>query len=84
MIIFSRELNIKMSYSFLQIPKQLQIKYKNPITIFAKEKLLKANFESNIINMIASAEDNTDELLTFLKNQDELRGTKYENCYNWT
>jgi hypothetical protein len=65
--------NISLSYSLLQTPLPLNIKYKNNLTIKAKE--------DSIINEIFNKQlaydiDNQQSLDNFLSKQDTLRGIK--------
>jgi organic radical activating enzyme len=78
---FSKQNQINLSYGILHEPDSLNIIYKNPITMAAK-KILK-NLDQDLYNMVASSEDNSQKLLNYILYQDKIRGTNYEDCYNW-
>lgn len=79
---FAKEKNIDWSFGILHEPEVLSIIHKNPITRSAKESLI--NHNSDLHDIIASADDNSEKLLNYIKLQDKIRGTNYENCYNWS
>lgn len=79
---FAKEKEINLSYGILQEPTQLSITYKNPITIAAKNLAKLSN--EKFYKLIASDKDNSLELLNYIKIQDKIRGTNFEDCYNWS
>jgi hypothetical protein len=66
--------DIDFEFGILQTPDCLNIKYTNPLTISG----------INNLSGVAIDRDNTVELKHYLQHQDKLRGTNFENCYNWT
>lgn len=76
---YANKVNIDLSYGYLQEPKELQIFYTNPLTLSAKEKLDNITLSKSV----ASKEDNTEQLLKYLKIQDKIRGTNFKNYYDW-
>ena len=80
--VFAKSKKIDLSWGFLQNPNPLNIVYTNFLTSAAKEKIKFTN--TNLYNLIASKEDNSEHLLEYIKSQDKIRGTNYEDCYNWT
>lgn len=79
---FAKEKQIELSYGFLHEPDPLNIIYKNPITMSAKN--LFTNKDENLFHLIGSSQNNSDKLLNYMKIQDKIRGTNYEDCYNWS
>ena len=79
---FAKQKKIDLSWGILQTPEPLNIAYKNFLTTNSKE--IFKNVNENLYNLIASKQDNTDLLLNYIKVQDKIRGTNYENCYNWS
>jgi organic radical activating enzyme len=71
---YAKEKHINFEFGLLQAPDCLQIKYKNPLTLRG----------INNLHGVAVDRDNTNELLLYLQQQDKLRGTNFENCYNWS
>lgn len=71
---FATDKGIEISMGRLNDPWQLDVKYTNPLTLPAKGSL----------DGVAIAEDNTIEIKKYIDEQDKLRGTRFEDCYNWT
>lgn len=76
---YADSVKVDLSIGILTQPSVLSIKRNNFITRHAKERWYK---QDGLYNQIASdLEDNSEELHKFLKGQDEVRGTNYENFY---
>jgi len=69
---FAIDKGIDISMGRLNDPAELDVRYSNPLTLPHKH-----------IVGVAIDEDNSDALLAYIKAQDALRGTNYEDCYNW-
>lgn len=79
---FAKEKQIDISFGILQKPDPLNIVYENPIT--SKAKNIFFNKDESLFNLIASGKNNSDKLLNYIQIQDKIRGTNYEDCYNWS
>jgi molybdenum cofactor biosynthesis enzyme MoaA len=78
---FAKDKDVKISFGILHEPEELNIKYLNPLTLSAKSKISQSD---NLFDLIASDYDNSKELYAYITEQDKIRRTNYENCYNWT
>lgn len=67
---FCQQHSINHSYSLLKTPKVLDVRYKNNLTLAAKEKFS----EHTLCDEIAIDVNNNDELAQFIGRQDMLRG----------
>ena len=78
---FATENNIDHDWAFLIEPDAVNVKYKNKLTLSAKEKLSKSSYTAckNIANKIAIDKDNSEQLDLFIKKQDYLRKINYLN-----
>ena len=70
---YAKSVDIDISMGWLNDPHVLDVRYTNPLTLKAKH-----------IQGVAIDEDNSESLLVYLRQQDSLRGTNFENCYNWS
>lgn len=70
---YARSVDIPISFGRLTSPSVLDVRYTNPLTLPAKH-----------IEGVAVDEDNTQALLDYLRRQDSLRGTNFEDRYNWS
>lgn len=70
---YSKQMGIPLSVGRLKTPAPLDVRYTNPLTKNSKH-----------LPDVAIDRDNTQELLDYIKQQDKLRGTNYEDCYNWS
>jgi len=70
---YSEQVGIPVSMGRLKHPSALDVYYSNPLTRQAAH-----------VQDVAVGPDNSDELLNYIKEQDKLRGTNYENCYHWS
>jgi len=76
---FSETMNIPLSYSLLQSPEPLNIKYKNHLTVKAKENIAVNDiFNSQLANDI----DNQASLNNFITKQDSLRKIRISDYIN--
>lgn len=71
---FAKNKEIDISMGRLNDPWQLDVRFKNPFTLAIK----------NPIEGVAVDKDNSVELIKYLYEQDKLRGTRFEDRYNWT
>lgn len=76
---YSESVDIGISFGLLKDPKVLDIRYKNFLTEDSKG-ILSGRYD----NIIASDVDNTKLIMAYIKQQDFIRKTNYENCYNRT
>lgn len=74
---YASDVGIDISFGLLKFPSVLDISNDNFLTR-AGRGVLSGKYDS----IIATREDNTGELLTYIDRQDSLRGTNYEDCYN--
>lgn len=74
---YANTANINATFSLLKEPKVLDIRYSNFLTDGAKG-VLSGRYD----NIIATDVDNTKAIMNYIKQQDFIRGTNYENCYN--
>jgi sulfatase maturation enzyme AslB (radical SAM superfamily) len=72
---FAKDINLSHSFSFLNEPEQLNICYKNNLTLLAKEKFANSNSKliKNIYSRIACDRNNQSEFDDYVKTQDKLR-----------
>lgn len=75
LIDYAKQCSVDHAYAMLSAPKQLDIKYKNPLTTLAKIKYSNCDNKAliDISELIATKEDNTFELTNFIKHNDQLR-----------
>ena len=83
MIDFKNEHNIEHSWALLNQPEMLDIRYENWLTLMAKETLAQSkNIEVlPLLEQLASLENNTTQLLQFIKQQDKLRNINFKDYY---
>jgi sulfatase maturation enzyme AslB (radical SAM superfamily) len=82
---YAKEVEIDHAYGFCIQPKQLDIRYVNALTSFAKKNLNIADdvLMSAIANQCGSLnEDNSHELKQFIQAQDSLRKINYKDYLN--
>lgn len=70
---YAESVGISLSMGRLTSPEVLDVRYSNPLTILAEE-----------VDGVAIDGDNSTALLAWLRQQDSIRGTNFEDCYNWT
>jgi len=83
---YAKEVNIDHSYGFCIQPAQLDVRYVNKLTIVAKENLLATG--NTLLSSIAKNcgsfnKDNSAELKTFIKLQDDLRNINFKDYLNF-
>jgi molybdenum cofactor biosynthesis enzyme MoaA len=71
---YTKEHNIKHSWALLEQPEVLNIKHKNRLT-------KNANVPAELVDLVASGEDNYDQLENFITEQDRLRGIQHKDYY---
>ena len=78
---FATENNIDHEWAFLNDPDALNVKYKNKLTLNAKEKLSNSSYAvcRDIANKIAIDKDNTEQLDLYIKRQDYIRKININN-----
>ena len=78
---FATENNIDHDWAFLNEPDALNVKYKNKLTLNAKEKLSNSSYAvcRDIANKIAIDKDNTEQLDLYIKRQDYIRKININN-----
>jgi uncharacterized Fe-S cluster-containing radical SAM superfamily protein len=80
---YKNQMGIDHSWALLTTPKQLDIKYKNWLTVEALE-ILRSSKNPEVLPLLeklAVSEDNTDDLKRYIQDQDELRKIKFEDYY---
>ena len=70
---YATSVAIPSSVGRLTSPAVLDVKYSNPMTLPAQQ-----------MEGVAVDEDNSSALLAYLRQQDAIRGTRFEDCYNWS
>ena len=70
---YAGSVNIPMSSARLTSPDVLDVRYSNPLTRLASH-----------VEGVAVDRDNSEHLLAYMKQQDAIRGTNFEDCYNWS
>lgn len=72
---YAIENNIDHEWAFLLDPDVLNVKYKNDLTLTAKEKLSKSSYKicKEIATQVAVDKDNSNQLDLFIKKQDYIR-----------
>jgi sulfatase maturation enzyme AslB (radical SAM superfamily) len=75
---FVEEHNLNHSYAFLKRPTQLDVEYENLLTIKAKRRFQNHSNEklANLSTVLATKNNNQQDLDQFIKDQDQLRGIK--------
>ena len=76
---FAEENKINHHWAFLKLPDVLNVKYKNLLTLKAKQTLQ----DKNIKNQIATDKNNQNLFESFVKKQDTLRNIKIRNYFNF-
>jgi sulfatase maturation enzyme AslB (radical SAM superfamily) len=71
---FAKHMQIDISHGILFTPSVLNVSNSNPLT---------RNSTYNR-QVTATGQDNTQQLRVFLERQDRLRGTNFEDIYNWS
>ncbi len=82
---FATEHNIDHTWAFLSNPKALDVRFKNKLTVSAKQKLSASSYKvcRDIADKIAVDIDNTDKLDLFIKRQDFLRKIDIKDYLNF-
>ena len=82
---FATENNVDHDWAFLNEPDALNVKYKNKLTLNAKEKLSNSSYAvcRDIANKIAIDKDNTEQLDLYIKRQDYLRKINFKDYFNF-
>jgi len=80
---FKNEHGLDHSWSLLNQPEMLDIRYENWLTLDAREKLAQSKNQEvlPLLDQLATLENNTTHLLEFIKQQDKLRGISYKDYY---
>ena len=71
---YTKEHNIKHSWALLEQPEVLNIRYKNQFT-------KNASVPAELVDLVASGADNSDQLENFITEQDRLRGIQHKDYY---
>ena len=77
--LFAKQNNTDHHWAFLNTPDVLNIKYKNNFTLQAKSKIK----NKNILEKVATGENNQDKLDLFISKQDHLRKIRIEDYFNF-
>ena len=76
---FAKQNSIDHHWAFLNSPDVLNVKYKNNFTLQAKNKIK----NKNILERVATGENNQDRLDLFITKQDHLRKIRIEDYFNF-
>lgn len=71
---YTKEHKIKHSWALLEQPEVLNIRYKNQFT-------KNASVPAELVDLVASGADNSDQLENFITEQDRLRGIQHKDYY---
>lgn len=85
-IAFARDNNIGHAYGLCLSPAPIDIRYKNKLTMDAKEKLVSS--DNTLLQLISKTccstnKNNSNELRSFVRSQDQLRQIRFEDYFNF-
>ena len=83
---YAQHNNIDHAYGFCLTPEPLDVRYKNKLTIDAKEKLLSS--DNTLLQSIGKTccsidKNNSNNLKSFIQSQDRLRQIRFEDYFNF-
>lgn len=81
LIHYAKRRSLDHAYAMLATPTELNVGYKNPLTEAAKIKYTKCDNQTltDLANIIATKQNNSDELIQYVRRNDRLRGIQIEH-----